>query len=84
MVAQLFDTPWVTPAIAAIVAASLALLAHYLGGIVLRRVTRSMPVLSTLLGRIRRPARYLLPLLALQLVWQASPDDQHFITRTET
>ena len=81
MIAQLLDTPWVAPVIAAIIAASLALLAHYLGGIVLRRVTRSMPVLSTLLVRIRRPARFLLPLLALQLVWQASPDDLRFIDK---
>ncbi|MBO9513340.1 MAG: mechanosensitive ion channel family protein [Variovorax sp.] len=75
MIKDLFDHPWVGPIVAAIVAAAIALLAHALGGMVLRRVTRSMPVLATLLERIRRPAMFLLPLIAMSLVWQASPDD---------
>ena len=81
MIKDLLDNPWVSPIVAAIITASLALLVHYLGGLVLRRVTRSMPVLNSMLARIRRPALFLLPLIAMQLVWQASPDDLPLIDK---
>jgi small-conductance mechanosensitive channel len=81
MIEDVVDNPWVSPIVAAIVAASLAVLAHYLGGIVLRRVTRSMPVLNAMLVRIRRPALFLLPLIAMAGVWQVAPDDLRFVDK---
>ena len=81
MIKELLDTPWVSPVIAAVIAAALAVLVHYLGAIVLRRVTRSMTVLNSMLVHIRRPALFLLPLIAIALVWQASPDDLHLIDK---
>lgn len=76
---MLLAHPWFGPGLAAVVAVPLALLAHRLGGLVLRRVTRSMPVLHAMLIAIQAPARAVLPLVALQMVWQAAPDDVRFI-----
>jgi len=81
MVRDVVDNPWVSPIVAALVAASLAVIAHALGGVVLRRVTCSMPVLNAMLSRIRRPALFLLPLIAMAVVWQAAPDDLRFIDK---
>ncbi|MES1265316.1 MAG: mechanosensitive ion channel family protein, partial [Variovorax sp.] len=76
---MLLAHPWFGPGLAAVIAVPLALLAHRLGGLVLRRVTRSMPVLHAMLIAIQAPARAVLPLVALQMVWQAAPDDVRFI-----
>jgi len=81
MIKDLLDNPWVSPIVAAVVAAVVGVLVHYVGGMVLRRVTRSMPVLNSMLVRIRRPALFLLPLIAMELVWQASPDSLQFIDK---
>ena len=81
MIKDLLDNPWISPIVAAVIAVALAVLAHYLGGLVLRRVTRSMTVLNSMLIHIRRPALFLLPLIAMALVWQASPDDLHLIDK---
>ncbi|MBO9646887.1 MAG: mechanosensitive ion channel family protein [Variovorax sp.] len=81
MIKEILGEPWVSPIVAAFIAALLALLVHYLGAFVLRRVTRSMPVLNSMLAHIRRPALFLLPLIAMELVWQASPDDLRLIEK---
>ena len=65
--------------LAALIAVPLALLVHRLGGMVLERVTRSVPALHAMLLRDQEPARFVLPLVALQLVWQAAPDDLRFV-----
>ena len=60
--------------LAAAVAALLALIAHRAGAAVLHRVTRGSPVATAVIGQIHAPAQFLLPLMALQAVWQAAPD----------
>lgn len=79
MIQTLIAHPWFGPLLAALLAVPLALLAHRVAGLVLDRVTRSVPALHAMLLAIKRPARVVLPLIALQLVWQAAPDDLRFI-----
>ncbi|MGJ7507039.1 mechanosensitive ion channel family protein [Variovorax sp. GT1P44] len=79
MMTELLAHPWFGPLVAALIAVPLALLIHRVGGIVLERLTRSVPVLYTMLLGIKLAARIVLPLVALQLIWQAAPDDLRFI-----
>lgn len=79
MTKDMLANPWVGLLIAALLIVPLALLAHRLGGLVLERVTRSVPVLHTMLLNIKRIAKIVLPLIGLQLLWQAAPDDLRFI-----
>jgi small-conductance mechanosensitive channel len=67
--------PWFPPLVAALVAVPVALLAHRILGAVLLRLTRDLPGLHAMVGKCRSPARWLLPLIALQLIWQAAPND---------
>ena len=60
--------------LAALIAVVLGLLIHRLGGAVIKRITRGLPVASSVARRCWRPARFVLPLLGLQAVWQAGPD----------
>ncbi len=60
--------------LAAAVAALVALAVHRVGAAVLQRLTRSAPVASAVVAQCRSPAQFLLPLVALQAVWQAAPD----------
>ena len=59
----------------AAVAVVLALLVHAAGSALLLRLTRFMPVAAVVAQQSRAPARLLLPLIALQAVWQGAPDD---------
>jgi len=61
--------------VVALVAVVLALLVHRVGSAVVLRMTRSMPVISVVAQHSRAPAQLLLPLIALQAVWQGAPDD---------
>lgn len=61
--------------LAAAIAVVLALLVHAVGGAVLLRLTQSAPVAASVARECRAPARLLLPLIALQAVWQGAPDD---------
>lgn len=79
MIDPVLAHPWFGPLLAALIAAPLALLAHRVAGLVLERLTRSVPVLHAMLLGIKAPAKAVLPLIALQLVWQAAPDDLRFI-----
>ena len=67
------DMSWglVFVALASVVA---ALVAHRVGGAVIRRITRGHIISSAVASRCWRPARTVLPLVALQLVWQGAPD----------
>ncbi|MEF7614921.1 mechanosensitive ion channel domain-containing protein [Aquincola sp. MAHUQ-54] len=67
-------TPWLQPLMAATVAVLIALVVHRLGRAVLRRVTRPSRVLSAVVAQADAPARWVLPLAALQVVWQGAPD----------
>ncbi len=72
-------SPWIGALVPAIVAVVAALLVHRLGGLVLLRAARLSVVLQNILKAVQRPAFYVLPLIALQGVWQAAPDDLRFI-----
>lgn len=52
-------------------------LVFHVGERVVRRATRSAPLASAVAQAIRSPARWALPLLALNLVWHEAPDDLH-------
>ncbi|MFJ4289509.1 mechanosensitive ion channel family protein [Cupriavidus sp. NPDC089707] len=75
----LLDHPWFGTWTAALVAVIVALTAHRLGGLLLLRMTRAAPVLHAIVIKSRAPAKAVLPLLALQTVWQAAPDDLRWI-----
>ncbi len=77
---ELLANPWFGLFIAALLIVPAALLAHRVGGLVLERVTRSVPALHAMLLNIRQIAKAVLPLVALQLLWQAAPDDLRFIS----
>ncbi len=65
---------WTATVLFAVAAAMAALVVHRVGGALLRRATLNAPLLGALLARAKRPAGLALPLLALQLVWQAAPN----------
>ncbi|CAN7515820.1 mechanosensitive ion channel family protein [Polaromonas sp. LjRoot131] len=58
----------------AVVAVVLALVVHRVGAAVIWRITRKLPISSAVARRSWRPTRFVLPLIALQAVWQAAPD----------
>jgi len=78
-IATLLAHPWFGTWTAALIAVAVALLAHRLGGVLLLGLTRSAPVLHAIVLKARAPSKAVLPLLALQTVWQAAPDDLHWI-----
>lgn len=61
--------------LAAGVAVVLALLLHMLGAALLRRVTRGLPLGSAIVRECTAPTGFVLPLVALQAVWQVAPHD---------
>ncbi|MEO8387741.1 mechanosensitive ion channel family protein [Polaromonas sp.] len=58
-----------------------ALLVHRIGASVIQRLTRNLPISSAVARRCWRPARFVLPLIALQAVWQAAPDTLPLISQ---
>ncbi|WP_354682371.1 mechanosensitive ion channel domain-containing protein [Cupriavidus necator] len=75
----LIDHPWFGTWAAALIAVIAALIAHRLGGLLLLRITRTAPVLHAIVIKARAPSKAVLPLLALQTVWQAAPNDLRWI-----
>lgn len=73
------SNPWVSLSIAAVVAISIALVAHRLASALLRRATQSTPALHSMFLYARRPAGWVLPFVAMQMVWQAAPGTLTFI-----
>ncbi|RZI78236.1 MAG: mechanosensitive ion channel [Variovorax sp.] len=71
--------PWFGTGVAALVAVPLALVVYRLGGLLLLRVTRPAPALHAMVDKSRSAARWVLPLVALQMVWQAAPEDLQWI-----
>jgi small-conductance mechanosensitive channel len=76
---MLLGHPWFAPCLSALIAVCVALLAHRVAQAVLRRVMRHAPVLLATVVNVEPAAGLVLPLVALQLVWQAAPDDLRFI-----
>ena len=58
-----------------------ALIVHRIGAAIIWRITRNLPVSSAVARRCWRPARLVLPVLALQVVWQAAADTLPFIAQ---
>jgi small-conductance mechanosensitive channel len=61
--------------IAAVVCVLLALLVHSISAKIVLRMTRTMPVTDVVARHCRAPALLLLPLIALQGVWQVAPNN---------
>jgi small-conductance mechanosensitive channel len=72
-------SPTVATGIAASVGIVIALVAYRIGGLLLKRATRRMPVIHAMVLALHSPARWVMPLIALQLVWQAAPDSTRYI-----
>ena len=72
-------SPTVATAIAAFIGIVVALIAYRVGGLVLMRATRRMPVINAMVKSLHGPARWVMPLIAMQLVWQAAPDSIRYI-----
>lgn len=51
----------------------LALVLHAIGAALVRKVTRSLPLTSRIANACHAPTRFVLPLIALQAVWQIAP-----------
>lgn len=70
---KLFDDWW-QPAAWGVAAVLAALLAYRITRPIALRITRNSPVLQAVVGRLDGALHWLLPFVALQLVWQAVPD----------
>ena len=79
MTKEILAHPWFGTWIAVLVAVPLALLVHRIGGLVLKRITRPVPTVHAMVINCNAPARLVLPLVALLLIFQAAPDDLRFI-----
>lgn len=79
MIKEILAHPWFGTWVAALIAVPLSLLAHRIGGIVLRRITRPAPTIHTMVVNCNAAARIVLPLVALNVVWQGAPDDLRYI-----
>jgi small-conductance mechanosensitive channel len=79
MIDALLANPWFGPLLVALIALPLSLAVLRVCGPLVERVTRSVPVLHAMLLNLKLPAKAVLPLVLLQLIWQAAPDDLRFI-----
>ncbi|MGJ7504232.1 mechanosensitive ion channel family protein [Variovorax sp. ZT5P49] len=79
MTKEILAHPWFGTWIAILVAIPLALLVHRIGGLVLKRITRPLPTVHAMVLNCNAPARLVLPLVALLLIFQAAPEDLRFI-----
>ena len=75
----LAQDPWTVAAVVAVVAVVGGMLVHRIGGALLRRATDRTPLLHAIVVAIETPASAVLPLFALQAVWQGAPDDMPHI-----
>jgi small-conductance mechanosensitive channel len=66
---------WPTVLLAALVAAVVAIVLHTIVRAVLRRAVRGNVIVSCMLERTQRAAGLAWPLIAMQMVWAAAPND---------
>ena len=66
---------WPSILLAALAAAVVAMVLHAIARVVLRKAADSHVVFNRMLERTQRAAGFAWPLVALQLVWQAAPND---------
>jgi len=72
-------SPWLATTTAAVIAVTATALIHRLAGLLALRATRSAPLLRSIVQSSIPAMRVLLPLVALQLVWQAATNEQRYI-----
>jgi small-conductance mechanosensitive channel len=70
---------WLDNLLAAVAAILVAQLAFKIASVVVRRFAGRYPIASAFLHRTRYPARWLLVVIALQFVWEHTPDQLPFI-----
>jgi small-conductance mechanosensitive channel len=70
---------WFEPLLAAAVAVLVGLAIYYAARPVLRRIAQHSGVLAAVLRSMETAALFALPLVGLQLVWHAAPDDLRWI-----
>ena len=75
MLESLQLSPWPATAVVALFAITLAAIAHRIVALILRRATSPLPVVHKVVLACIPVMRVLLPLIALQLVWQAASDE---------
>jgi small-conductance mechanosensitive channel len=75
----LLQNQWVATALAALLAVAAAIAVHRAGGLLLRKATAPAPLVHAVVLACERAAGAALPLLALQIVWQAAPDELRLI-----
>ena len=80
---MILSHPWFGTLVAALIAVPLTLVVHRLGSMVLRRLARGSPVVHTTLVNISAPAQLVLPLVALQAIWQAAPEGLRFLANVQ-
>lgn len=68
------QNPWLATAGVGAFAAIAAMVFHHVIGALMRRHSERTPILHAILTEVEKPAGTALPLLALQMVWQAAPD----------
>ena len=76
---MLLAHPWFGTWLAALIAAAIAFVVYRVAGLVLLRVMRPAPALHAMVDKARSAARWVLPLAALQMVWQAAPDNLPYL-----
>jgi small-conductance mechanosensitive channel len=73
------ENPALWMVIVAAIAVVIGLIVHRIGAAIVWRVTRNLPISGAVARRIWRPARFVLPVIALQAVWQAAADSTPYI-----
>jgi small-conductance mechanosensitive channel len=71
---SLTSNAWLDNLFAALAAILVALLAFKITSVVVQRFARRYPIASAFLDRARHPVRWLLVVMALQFVWEHTPD----------
>ena len=69
------ESPWLATMGIALVGVVAALVFHHVVGSLARHHTARAPVINAMLVALEKPAGAVLPLLALQVVWQGAPDE---------
>ena len=68
------ESPWIETGAVALLTLAAALLAELVGGAVLQRLFGERSVLGAVVRQGRGPARFAVPLLALQIIWTGADD----------
>jgi hypothetical protein len=77
----LLETSYWRVLLTALIVIFLALIVHRVGAAIIWRLTRNLPVSSAVTRRCWRPSRLVLPVFALQAVWEAAADTLPLITQ---